>query len=112
MTVVDAERHQNDLVNELIASVEAYNPGVDKELIRRAFDEAERAHRGQVRRSGEPFINHPLGVALICAQLHLDEQTIAAALLHDVIEDTETDLDELAPRSGRTSPSSSRASPS
>src|SRR6478736_525031 len=95
MTVVDAERHQNDLVNELIASVEAYNPGVDKELIRRAFDEAERAHRGQVRRSGEPFINHPLGVALICAQLHLDEQTIAAALLHDVIEDTETDLDEL-----------------
>jgi (p)ppGpp synthase/HD superfamily hydrolase len=92
MTVVDAERHQNDLVNELIASVEAYNPGVDKELIRRAFDEAERAHRGQVRRSGEPFINHPLGVALICAQLHLDEQTIAAALLHDVIEDTETDL--------------------
>src|SRR6187397_2842129 len=95
MTVVDAERHQNDLVNELIASVEAYNPGVDKELIRRAFDEAERAHRGQVRRSGEPFINQPLGVALICAQLHLDEQTIAAALLHDVIEDTETDLDEL-----------------
>ncbi len=67
MTVVDAERHQNDLVSELIASVEAYNPGVDKELIRRAFDEAERAHRGQVRRSGEPFINHPLGVALICA---------------------------------------------
>ena len=48
-----------------------------------------------MRRSGEPFINHPLGVALICAQLHLDEQTIAAALLHDVIEDTETELDEL-----------------
>ena len=48
-----------------------------------------------MRRSGEQFINHPLGVALICAQLHLDEQTIAAALLHDVIEDTETDLEEL-----------------
>jgi guanosine-3',5'-bis(diphosphate) 3'-pyrophosphohydrolase len=95
MAVVDAERHQNDLVSELIANIEAYNPGVDKELIRRAFDEAERAHRGQVRRSGEAFITHPLGVALICAQLHLDAQTIAAALLHDVIEDTETDLDEL-----------------
>ena len=95
MAVVDAERHQNDLVSELIANVEAYNPGVDKELIRRAFDEAERAHRGQVRRSGEAFITHPLGVALICAQLHLDAQTIAAALLHDVIEDTETELDEL-----------------
>ena len=95
MAVVDSERHQNDLVNELIASVEAYNPGVDRELIRRAFAEAERAHRGQVRRSGEPFINHPLGVALICAQLRLDEQTIAAALLHDVVEDTEADLEEL-----------------
>ena len=95
MTVVDAERHQNDLVNELIANVEAYNPGVDRDLIRRAFDEADRAHRGQARRSGEPFINHPLGAALICAQLRLDEQTIAAALLHDVLEDTEMDLDEL-----------------
>ena len=95
MAVVDAERHQDDLVAELIASVEAYNPGVDKELIRRAYDEALRAHRGQVRRSGEPFVNHPLGVALICAQLHLDAQTIAAALLHDVIEDTDTDVDEL-----------------
>ena len=95
MAVVDAERHQNDLVNELIASVEAYNPGVDRELIHRAFDEAERAHRGQVRRSGEPFVNHPLGVALICAQLHLDAQTIASALLHDVIEDTETDVEDL-----------------
>jgi GTP pyrophosphokinase len=95
MTVLDAERHQDDLVDELIANVEAYNPGVDKELIRRAFDAAERAHHGQVRRSGEPFVNHPLGVALICAQLHLDEQTIAAALLHDVIEDTDTDPDEL-----------------
>ena len=95
MTVVDAERHQDDLVGELIANVETYNPGVDKELIRRAYDEAERAHHGQVRRSGEPFVNHPLGVALICAQLHLDAQTIAAALLHDVIEDTDADVDEL-----------------
>src|SRR6476660_9255779 len=96
MTVLDAQRHQDDLVDVLIATVEAYNPGVDKELIRRAFDAAERAHHGQVRRSGEPFVNHPLGVALICAkQLHLDEQTIAAALLHDVIEDTAADPDEL-----------------
>src|SRR6187549_3252820 len=95
MTVLDARRHREDLVEELIAEVEAYNPDVDKELLRRAFEYAERAHTGQTRRSGEPFINHPLGVALICAQLHLDEQTIAAALLHDVIEDTETDLDEL-----------------
>jgi GTP diphosphokinase / guanosine-3',5'-bis(diphosphate) 3'-diphosphatase len=95
MTVVDAERHHQGLVHELIASVEEYNPGVDRELIRRAFDFAERAHRGQTRRSGEEFIHHPWAVAQICAQLHLDEQTIAAALLHDVVEDTETELDEL-----------------
>jgi len=95
MAVIDTERHHDDLVSELIASIETYNPGVDKGLIKRAFDYSERAHRGQVRRSGEEFINHPWGVAQICAQLHLDEQTIAAALLHDVVEDTSTDLDEL-----------------
>src|SRR6186997_2302520 len=95
MTVLDERRHREDLVEELIAEIEAYNPDVDKELLRRSFEYAERAHAGQTRRSGEEFIHHPLGVARICAELHLDEQTIAAALLHDVIEDTETDLDEL-----------------
>ena len=95
MAVLSTERHHEDLVSELIASIETYNPGVDKGLIKRAFDYSERAHRGQVRRSGEEFINHPWGVAQICAHLHLDEQTIAAALLHDVVEDTTTDLDEL-----------------
>jgi GTP pyrophosphokinase len=95
MAVIDAERHHEHLVSELIAAVEAYNPGVDRELIRRAFDFAELNHRGQTRRSGEEFINHPWGVAQICAELHLDEQTIAAALLHDVIEDTDVELDEV-----------------
>ena len=90
MTVLDTERHHEGLVNELIASVASYNPGLDRELIRRAFDFAERAHRGQTRRSGEEFINHPWAVAQLCAELHLDEQTIAAALLHDVVEDTNT----------------------
>jgi GTP pyrophosphokinase len=95
MSVLDAKRHREDLVEELIAEVEAYNPDVDKELLRRAFEAAERAHTGQTRRSGEEFIHHPLGVARICAELHLDEQTIAAALLHDVIEDTDADPEEL-----------------
>jgi GTP diphosphokinase / guanosine-3',5'-bis(diphosphate) 3'-diphosphatase len=95
MAVVDAERHHGSLVHELIASVENYNPGVDRELVRRAFDFAELHHRGQTRRSGEEFIHHPLAVAQICAQLHLDEQTIAAALLHDVVEDTGVEVDEL-----------------
>jgi GTP pyrophosphokinase len=95
MAVVDTERHHENLVGELIASVEAYNPGVDRELIRRAFECAERQHRGQTRRSGEEFIHHPWGVAQICAQLHLDDATIAAALLHDVVEDTDAELDEV-----------------
>ena len=95
MTVVSVGRHHENLVEELIASVETYNPGVDRELIRRAFDFAEERHRGQVRRSGEAFIHHPWGVARICAELHLDEQTIGAALLHDVVEDTDTELDEV-----------------
>jgi len=95
MTVLDARRHHDDLVEELIAEVGAYNPDVDRDLLRRAFEVAERAHAGQTRRSGEEFILHPLGVARICAELHLDEQTIAAALLHDVVEDTGADLDEI-----------------
>ena len=63
MSVLDAKRHREDLVEELIAEVEAYNRDVDKELLRRAFEFAERAHAGQTRRSGEEFIHHPLGCA-------------------------------------------------
>jgi GTP pyrophosphokinase len=95
MGVLDAKRHHDDLVEELIAEVGAYNPEVDRDLLRRAFEIAERAHEGQTRRSGEEFIHHPLGVARICAELRLDEQTIAAALLHDVVEDTRADLEEV-----------------
>ena len=95
MSVLDAKRHDEHLVEELIAEVETYNPEVDKELLRHSFEIAERAHEGQTRRSGEEFIHHPLGVARICAELHLDEQTIAAALLHDVVEDSGADVDDI-----------------
>ncbi len=95
MAVVEAaEKHQN-LVDELIADVEAYKPDVDRELLARAFAFAAKAHDGQQRRSGEDFIHHPFGVAKICAELHLDEQTLAAALLHDTVEDTPTELEEI-----------------
>src|ERR671928_82915 len=95
MAVLEAhEAHQN-LVDELLEEVAAYNPEVDRELLTRAFRFAAAAHEGQQRRSGEAFIHHPWGAAKICAQLRLDEQTIAAALLHDVVEDTETELDEV-----------------
>jgi GTP pyrophosphokinase len=89
-----AEKHQ-DLVDELLREVSAYNPSVDGELIARAFAAAARAHDGQRRQSGEDFIVHPFSVARICAELRLDDATLAAALLHDVVEDTEVDLEEL-----------------
>jgi GTP pyrophosphokinase len=88
------ERHQ-DLVDELLAEVEAYKPDVDRELLTRAFDYAAQAHAGQVRQSGQEFIYHPWGAAKILAGLQLDEATLAAALLHDVVEDTSTDIEEL-----------------
>src|SRR6478672_8844537 len=88
------ERHQ-DLVDELITEVEAYKPDVDRELLTRAFQYAAAAHAGQVRQSGQEFIYHPWGVARIVASLQLDEPTLAAALLHDVVEDTGIDIEAL-----------------
>jgi guanosine-3',5'-bis(diphosphate) 3'-pyrophosphohydrolase len=90
-TVQSGERHF-ELLEGLLAELDGYSGELDRELIVRAFTFAAAAHEGQQRRSGEPFIMHPVGVATICAGLRLDEQTIAAALLHDVVEDTNTEL--------------------
>jgi GTP diphosphokinase / guanosine-3',5'-bis(diphosphate) 3'-diphosphatase len=88
------ERHQ-DLVDELLAEVQGYKPDADRELLTRAFDFAARAHDGQVRRSGQEFIYHPWGAAKILAGLRLDEATLAAALLHDTVEDTGVEIDDI-----------------
>ncbi len=95
MTVLESRERHQELIDELIETVAAYNKEVDRDLLARAFTFAARAHEGQQRRSGEDFINHPWGAAKICAELRLDEQTIAAALLHDVVEDTGTDIKEV-----------------
>src|SRR5215213_8232749 len=96
MAILEApERHQ-DLIDELIAEVAEYNPDVDRDLLARAFRFAAKAHAGQQRRSGEEFIQHPYSVARICAELQLDDWTIAAALLHDVVEDTAEFGEEIA----------------
>ena len=76
----------DSLVNELPKN---YTPQ-DIALVRRAFDLAAIAHEGQLRKSGEAYIEHPLEVARILANLRLDSRTIAAALLHDVVEDAPT----------------------
>ena len=64
-------------------------------FVHKAYDVAAKAHANQRRKSGEPYIIHPLGVATILAELQMDETTLAAAFLHDVVEDTETTLDQL-----------------
>ena len=95
MSVVEAVERHRHLLDELVADLSSYKADADTELVKKAFEHAARAHEGQVRRSGEDFIIHPIGVALICAELRLDEQTIAAALLHDVVEDTGVAIEEI-----------------
>ena len=78
-----------ELYLDLIARVRKYHPSDDISLIEKAYEVAGSAHANQVRKSGEPYIVHPLYVAIILADLEMDKETIAAGLLHDVIEDTE-----------------------
>ncbi|WP_223690673.1 RelA/SpoT family protein [Leifsonia poae] len=82
-------------VDTLIRTVRLHHPKADLSLIERAYTVAERAHSGQKRRSGEPYITHPVAVAQILADLGIGAKTIAAALLHDTVEDTDYKLDEL-----------------
>jgi GTP pyrophosphokinase len=82
-------------VDRLIKTVRLNHPKVDLSIIERAYTAAERAHDGQMRRSGEPYITHPVAVAQILADLGIGTKTIAAALLHDTVEDTDYTLDAL-----------------
>ena len=75
-------------IEMILDAVKSYSPKADLDLIRRAYELARKAHEGQTRVSGEAYIIHPLHVAQILTQLHLDDATISAALLHDVVEDT------------------------
>ena len=74
--------------SEFLKAIQEQNPNYDLELIGRAYDTAEEMHRGQLRKSGEPYLIHPMAVAMILAELGMDEATIVAGLLHDVVEDT------------------------
>ena len=88
------------LYQELIASVRKYHPSTDISLIEKAYNIAYEAHKGQVRKSGEPYIIHPLCVAIILAELELDKETIVAGLLHDVVEDTVMTDEQIAQEFG------------
>jgi GTP diphosphokinase / guanosine-3',5'-bis(diphosphate) 3'-diphosphatase len=85
----------DDPVTRLAKTHRAIHAGADAAVIRRAYAIAENMHRGQFRKSGEPYITHPLAVAQICAELGMDTTTLVAALLHDTVEDTRYTLQAL-----------------
>ncbi len=82
-------------IESIISTVKNYQPDADTEMIERAYLVAKEGHQTQKRASGEPYINHPLNVAAILTELQLDDTTIAAAILHDVVEDTLFTLEEI-----------------
>ena len=82
-------------LEEILEKVAAYNPGADLELIKKAYVFSGVVHQGQTRQSGEPYLNHPLEVANILAELKMDSQSIATGLLHDTVEDTHTTVEKI-----------------
>lgn len=86
---------ENDILQDLIDKLNEYN-SEEVEVIKKAYEYAKKLHEGQYRQSGEPYINHPLNVAYILADMHADRDTICAGLLHDVLEDTEITKEDIA----------------
>src|SRR5215813_860690 len=85
---------------EILDRVQTYNPQTDEDLLRRAYVFSAREHKGQARRSGEPYLVHPLNVASILADLKADDMAIVVGLLHDVLEDTLTTKESIAKQFG------------
>ncbi|HIV17186.1 MAG TPA: bifunctional (p)ppGpp synthetase/guanosine-3',5'-bis(diphosphate) 3'-pyrophosphohydrolase [Candidatus Alectryocaccobium stercorigallinarum] len=94
-------RSPEDLYDELINTVRKYHPSDDISLIEKAYQTAKAAHGDQRRKSGEPYIIHPLSVAIILANLELDKESIVAGLLHDVVEDTGMTYEEVEKEFGK-----------
>ena len=88
-------------LDQLISRVQSYNPNADVELVRRAYAFSEKAHAGQTRRSGEPYLQHPLAVAGVLTALRSDVTAVAAGLLHDTLEDTLATPDQLEKEFGK-----------
>jgi GTP pyrophosphokinase len=82
-------------LDELLNKIRSYFPQADLKIIEKAYYFSEKAHEGQIRRSGEPYISHPLAVGGILADLHLDLDSIVTGLLHDTVEDTHATLDDI-----------------
>ncbi|NEY33480.1 HD domain-containing protein, partial [Streptomyces sp. PRKS01-65] len=89
-----------DAIGHVVEAHRAHHPDADLEPLRRAYLLAESSHRGQMRKSGEPYITHPLAVTLILAELGAETTTLTASLLHDTVEDTEVTLDQVGEQFG------------
>ncbi len=89
-----------DAIEPIVQAHRRHHPQADLALLSRAYRTAEASHRGQKRKSGEPFITHPLAVTMILAQLGAETTTLVASLLHDTVEDTEVTLDQVAAHFG------------
>ncbi len=89
-----------ELHDQLIESIRKYHPSEDISMVEKACEVAAKAHAGQMRMSGEPYITHPLYVAIILAELQMDKETIVAGLLHDVLEDTVMTEEEITEQFG------------
>ncbi|MCR5503784.1 MAG: HD domain-containing protein, partial [Lachnospiraceae bacterium] len=92
---IDEFQSPEQLYRDLLLRVRRYHPSDDLSLIEKAYEIAADAHKGQLRKSGEPYIIHPLCVGIILADLEMDRETIAAGLLHDVVEDTDMTFEDL-----------------
>ncbi|MFE6774675.1 HD domain-containing protein [Streptomyces sp. NPDC057702] len=89
-----------DAIEHVAKVHRAHHPGADLDVLRRAYELAESSHRGQMRKSGEPYITHPLAVTLILAELGAETTTLTASLLHDTVEDTEVTLAQVREQFG------------
>ena len=98
--VTDEFMDPDEMYAKLEETIREYRPNTDLAKIREAYEVARAAHADQRRKSGEPYINHPLAVAIILAELEMDKETIIAGILHDVVEDTSVTEEELKERFG------------
>lgn len=90
----------DELFDQLIKHIHKYHPSTDTTMVEKAYRIAYKAHEGQKRKSGEPYIIHPVAVGIILAELELDKETIVAGLLHDVVEDTVMTYEDVAEQFG------------
>ncbi|MFA5854965.1 MAG: RelA/SpoT family protein [Candidatus Gracilibacteria bacterium] len=92
--------YPHSMIHQVISAAKTYIPNLDEKFLLEAFGFARKAHEGQTRKDGTPYIGHPVSAALILTQLHADEDTLIAAILHDVPEDTPVTLDEIEKKFG------------